>query len=80
MPQLAQVIYTLELLESKVYDLADFENRLVTAQACAQLLQELQSLRDRFSLRAYMELYERAVFVESIIRDSGGTSFDQNNR
>ncbi len=76
MPQIAQVIKALKLLESKVYNSADLNTR-VTVHACTQLLQELKSLRERFSLRAYVELYERAISLECIVRDSDVENLSQ---
>ncbi len=70
MSQMARVVNTLELLEFKVHASTDLAGRLATANACNQLLRELKSLRDSFSLRAYVELYERAVSLECILRDS----------
>lgn len=68
MPQIVQLITNLEILESKVYGSANVVDYMDAARACTQLLLELTILRDRFSLRAYVELYERAASVEDVLK------------
>lgn len=68
MPQIVQLITNLEILEAKVYGSANVVDYMDTARACTQLLIELTVLRGRFSLRAYVELYETAVSVEDVLR------------
>ncbi len=70
MPQLARVISSLERLESQAYVLTDLASRRANADACRQLLTDLKLLRDRCSLRAYMELYERAVSLERGLQEN----------
>ena len=69
MPRIVQLITNLEILEAKVYGSANVVDYMDTARACTQLLLELTVLRDRFSLRAYVELYERAVSVEDVLNE-----------
>ena len=66
--KIAQLVTSLELLESRVHGSAIVVDYMDASCACTQLLLKLTALRDRFSIRAYVELYERAVSVRDVLR------------
>ena len=82
MPQVAYVVKSLEQLKSRLDMPSDSASHRAMIDACQLLLKEIRSLRDRLSLRAYMELYEQFIALEqalgekSVIGHAGAVDLD----